>query len=87
MERKEFKMNGRAYRWELVQGAIDLHKVSLQKHFKLLDIKLLGDGAVSATTGSMAVPSKNIVGIVLILEAHRGGHSLKGYFCSGPENG
>jgi len=80
-------MKGRAYRRELVQGAIDLHKVSLQKHFKLLDIKLLGDGTVGATTGSMVVPTKNIVDIVMILEAHRGSSSLRGYFWNGPKNG
>jgi len=34
----------------------------------------------------MAVPTKNIVGIVLILEARRGFPTLKGYFCSGPKN-
>lgn len=50
------------YRRELVQGAINLHKVSLQEHLKLLDIKLLGDGAVGgAIASSMAVPTNNIV--------------------------
>jgi len=80
-------MKGRAYRGELVQGAIDLHKVSLQKHFKLLDIKLLGDDTVGATTGSMAVSTKSIVNIVMILKTHSRYPSIKGYFLSGPENG
>ena len=44
------------YRRELVQGAINLDKVSLQEHLKLLDIKLLGDG-----TEGGAVPTENIV--------------------------
>jgi len=73
-------MKGRVYRRELVQGAINLHKISFQKHFKFLHIKLLGDGTVGAAAGSMAVPAKNIVSISRIL-------SIKGYFRCGPKNG
>ena len=47
---------------ELVQGAINLEKVSLQEHLKLLDIKLLGDGTIGGVVaGSMVVPTENIV--------------------------
>lgn len=50
------------YRRELVQGAINLDKVSLQEHLKLLDIKLLGDGTIGGVVaGSMVVPTENIV--------------------------